>query len=92
MLVGMSAPILAALFPFPGWPLLPFIARDPFVLKLWQLDFVYVAETTLAHIFMRGYHRIVVPKNEELDYEWARTELQRCEVSDEKIDRALRAA
>lgn len=71
---------------------MPFVARDPFILQLWALDFVFVVETRLAHVFKRGYFKIIVPKNEHLDEEWVRAELRRCAVEDQLIEDVLRAA
>ena len=71
---------------------MPYLRRDPFILKLWSLDFAFAADTPLAHVFVRGQHQIIVPKVEQLDEEWARVELERCELPLEIIDRLLKAA
>ena len=68
------------------------ISRDKFIRALWQLGFEYV---TSPGVRTTGFWRgdalyIEVPRVEEIDLEWARSQLRRCEVSEEEIDDALR--
>jgi hypothetical protein len=76
----------------PEFYAMPYVRRDPFVLKLWTLGFVFITETSLAHVFKRGDHRIVIPKVDHLDEDWAREQLRRCAISDEKVLEVLAAA
>jgi hypothetical protein len=69
-----------------------YLRRDAIVRKMWALGFVFVHETKLAHIFKRGPYRIVVPKLDHLEEGWVRTELRRCQLSDEETECATCAA
>jgi len=70
----------------------PYIKRDPFVLTLWEIGFEFVAETRLSHVFRRGRVRIIVPKVDHLDEEWAHAELGRCGLDEHQITQTIRAA
>lgn len=72
---------------------MPFIKRDLFVQRLWFLGFDFIADTSRAHLFRRGFDRVLVPKVDDLDFEWARGELHRIDpAAAAKADIATRAA
>lgn len=71
---------------------MPYIPRDPFVQHLWRLDFVFIFETNNAHVYRRGYQKVIVPKVEQLDAEWARGELHRIGLGESVVDMVTRAA